>query len=493
MEESSRFDADPAIAFRGDVAVSDGRAAVSTVDGSGLSAIDFYEFDGVQWVFDSQVSSSLHIIGPVALDGDYAVAGIPYDSTISFQQGAAVLFSRSGGSWAEVAVLRDPNGKNWDRFGSAVAMDGGVLAVGSPQGNGALVDSGTAVTFRFDGAAWNYEATLSPSNLAAFDQFGGSLDLDDGVMVVGAVHFGSDLGAAWVYRFDGVGWIGEQQLGSASLLDFDLFGDGVSVDGDVIAVGASNFDDPISGYETGGVFIFRHDGASWNEEADFLASSPRSAGTFGAELDLFEGVLVVGEPARAGGTRTGSAYIFQDLGGGLWHEWSTLVASDSQNNDWFGAAVALDDGWAWIGAPGDGNAVYTYPITAIVPGVSACNGAGVNPSSYSSSLNPILGTTWSGTIDATGHPGAGLTFIVGYDMASSGLITPYGELLVGVEVLGGNLIFSSVVASGGGSAVHSLAIPSDPGLQGFLVYSQGVILGGAGPELCNALDLVAGI
>ena len=52
--------------------------------------------------------------------------------------------------------------------------------------------------------------------------------------------------------------------------------------------------------------------------------------------------------------------------------------------------------------------------------------------------------------------------------------------------------FRDVVVSSGNTDLHSLAVPLDVALAGFTVSTQALILGGAGPELCNAVDLVLG-
>ena len=116
------------------------------------------------------------------------------------------------------------------------------------------------------------------------------------------------------------------------------------------------------------------------------------------------------------------------------------------------------------------------------------NGSGVNPLVYQSSP-PILGQSWTGTIDASGHAGAGLTLILVRAQPSPGLASPFGEILIG---LGSANYFTSSALSGGGIANHANPIPLNLAFEGIPAATQGLILGGAGPELTNAVDLVLG-
>jgi len=115
------------------------------------------------------------------------------------------------------------------------------------------------------------------------------------------------------------------------------------------------------------------------------------------------------------------------------------------------------------------------------------NGSGVNPLVYSSTA-PILGQSWTGTLDVSGHPGAGLTFLLIRSGGSPGSPTPYGELLLNPSSA---FILNSSAPSAGGQALHTLPFPSNLSLEGVQVATQCVILGGF-PELTNAVDLRLG-
>ncbi len=128
-------------------------------------------------------------------------------------------------------------------------------------------------------------------------------------------------------------------------------------------------------------------------------------------------------------------------------------------------------------------------VESVAASATIRNDAGnLNPLVYSSLVNlPVLGSTWNPRIDASGHPGAGLTVAVG---AFSAVEVPsgFGVVLVDISV---PFAAVSVAPSGGGTAVHSIAVPASILFAGVPVFTQGAILGG-GVELTNALDIVLG-
>jgi hypothetical protein len=165
--------------------------------------------------------------------------------------------------------------------------------------------------FRFDGTTWNEEAKLTASDGAAGDRFGFSVSVSGDVAIVAAFlddDAGTDSGSAYVFRFDGAAWNEEAKLAASDGAADDHFGISVAVSADVAVAGANADDD--AGLQSGSAYVFRFDGTAWNEEAKLNASD-------GALGDLFGGAVAVCETAVIGatgdddaGTNSGSAYVF---------------------------------------------------------------------------------------------------------------------------------------------------------------------------------------
>jgi FG-GAP repeat len=68
----------------------------------------------------------------VAVSGDTAVVGAPYDDTpAGTDAGSAYVFVRSGNVWTERVHLRAPDGAAYDGFGLSVSVSGATALVGA--------------------------------------------------------------------------------------------------------------------------------------------------------------------------------------------------------------------------------------------------------------------------------------------------------------------------------------------------------------------------
>lgn len=194
----------------------------------------------------------------------------------------------------------------------------------------------------------NEHANYSASNGRPSESFGFSVSLSHAVAVVGAVRAddnGPRAGAAYVHRHDGSTWVQEARLIASDGAEHDLFGWSVAVAGDTAFVGATDDDHELS---TGSVYVFRFNGQSWQEEAKLFASDETSG--FGYSLSAFDDVVLIGafgdnEVARV----AGAAYVFR-FDGARWQEEVKLLASDGASRDYFGRSVSLHSNVALIGA-----------------------------------------------------------------------------------------------------------------------------------------------
>ena len=117
------------------------------------------------------------------------------------------------------------------------------------------------------------------------------------------------------------------------------------------------------------------------------------------------------------------------------------------------------------------------------------NGSGLNPVIFTSTSLPYLGTTWTTEIDGGAIGGAGLTFVVGYTAPISGIVLHFGELLLDPSSA---WILTSLSFGGAGISSHSVPVPNDPSLAGFMFSTQGFlnnVAGSGSGRLTNAIDL----
>lgn len=123
-------------------------------------------------------------------------------------RGAVYVYDRvAAGGWALRTTLREPNPTVDDLFGISIASDAGVLVVGKRR-DGNINRPGHAIVFeRSPQNDWIRTAVLEASDGYANgdhgDQFGSSVDVDDGVIAVGAIYGrgnGAQDGAVYLFR-----------------------------------------------------------------------------------------------------------------------------------------------------------------------------------------------------------------------------------------------------------------------------------------------------
>jgi len=233
-------------------------------------------------------------------------------------------------------------------------------------------------------------AYLKASNTGGGDEFGTSIAVSGQTILVGAEwedssatsvdNDGSDdsamnAGAAYLFGRDpDGGWSPQAYLKATNTEDGDRFGHAVALSGDRAAVGAFSEDSAASGVNgdqtdnsldsAGAVYVYARDGiGQWAPEAYLKASNPDESDRFGAELALSGDTLVVGSggedsaSAGIGGDQSdnsmsgsGAVYVFVRDGSGTWSQQAYIKASNPDESDSFGSAVAIDGDTLVVGA-----------------------------------------------------------------------------------------------------------------------------------------------
>ncbi len=284
----------------------------------------------------------------IATSANRMVISAHLDEELGLNAGSVYVFEWNGSQWVQTAKLLASDGAEGDVFGISVAISGDRVAVGARAADGAQTDDiGAAYVFDWDGVEWK-ETKLLPSDGAEDDFFGISVAVSGDRAVVGAARNDEsafDAGAAYVFEWDGVKWAETAKLLASDGDGGDWFGNSVAMSGDRLVVGAPKASDLV-----GAAYVFDWDGARWVETAKLLASDGEFNDNFGSVAVSGDRVLVgasLGDNAEGKGT--GAAYIFE-WDGTKWVETAKLLASDGQEFDQFGVPVALSGDRAAVGA-----------------------------------------------------------------------------------------------------------------------------------------------
>ncbi len=207
-------------------------------------------------------------------------------------------------------------------------------------------------------AASYVEQSHLSENLANIGHsFGRSVALHQGTLAIGVAGYPAAWqeairrGAVYIYELEGgYSWQLKHELGVKDGEAYDHLGTSVALVGNTLVAGAADAD--ISEKEDqGAVYVFEKIGEQWIQQQKLIAPDGEAGDKFGKHI-AFDGKTIV----VAAATKTvddeeyqGVAYIFENVDG-KWKQVQRLKGSDSDNYDWFGSSVALQDDTLVIGA-----------------------------------------------------------------------------------------------------------------------------------------------
>ncbi|MEP7337170.1 MAG: putative Ig domain-containing protein, partial [Acidobacteriota bacterium] len=289
--------------------------------------------------------------GAVAVSGNTAVIGAPFDDVVGAEQGSAYVFVRSGSSWTQQARLNALDGGTNDGFGRAVAINSNTVIIGA---YGDEADRGSAYVFVRSGVTWSQQQKLTAADGVAADNFGSAVALSGETAVIGApaedLSTPQSKGAAYVFVRNGVTWSQQQKLVAADGLIDEEFGAVVALSGETAVIG--NYNKQIgSNPNQGAAYVFVRNGTLWTQQQKLTAADGAAGDSFGYAVALNGDTLLVGALYDSIGMNPnqGSAYVF-GRSGASWSQLQKLTASDAKAQDFFGNAVAINGSTLVIGA-----------------------------------------------------------------------------------------------------------------------------------------------
>jgi hypothetical protein len=277
----------------------------------------------------------------VGLDGDTVIIGASHkDVGGNASQGAAYVFVRSGASWVEQAMLTAAESAAGDAFGWSVDVNGDTAIVGAPfKDESGANGQGAAYVFVRTGGTWAEQAKLLPPDGAAGDMLGFTVRLDGDTAVVGAtdkkIGAANNVGSAYVFVRSGATWTHQATLQSPLGVADSFFGH-VAISGDTVVVGAR--EETIGANPgQGAAYVFTRSGTTWTQQARLTASDGAANARFGASLDIRNDNIVVGAPFQNVGASTdqGQTYLFSRVGT-VWSESAKFNDPAPSDNEWFG-------------------------------------------------------------------------------------------------------------------------------------------------------------
>jgi hypothetical protein len=250
--------------------------------------------------------------------------------------------------------LAASDGAASDAYGWAVAISGNTAVIGSPladvNGN---ANQGAVYVYVQTNDIWLAQAKLVAGDGSANDQFGFTVAIEGDTVVVGArAAAPGQKGAAYVFVRSGATWTQQAKLIGTDSVNGDRFGEAVAISGNTIVVGAV-LHNPLGTtlLNEGAAYVFIRTGLTWSQQAKLTASDPQDFNFFGQAVAIDGDTIVTGAIRSNGNVRIGSAYVFTRTGN-VWSQQAKLTANDEAYENQFGYAVSLSGDTAIVGAFG---------------------------------------------------------------------------------------------------------------------------------------------
>ncbi len=301
----------------------------------------------------------------VDISGVTIIVGAYMNYLNGSRSGSAYVFEKPAEGWTdttETARLLASDGGQDDYFGNSVCISGDNIAVGA-YGYG-LDQTGSVYIFEKPVGGWTdtiQTAKLTISDTNTIDYFGYSVDMSDETLVVGAYNDTINslfCGSAYVFEKPLGGWADTTEtakLTASDLAEYDNFGYSVSISGGTIVVGA--YGDSLN---AGSAYIFEKPTTGWKnttQTAKLYASDMNTSDLFGRSVNIFNKTIIIGAHANDdNGKSTGSAYFFEKPLSG-WQEGTETQKAlpepyESNISDKFGSSIAIDGEFAVVGSKG---------------------------------------------------------------------------------------------------------------------------------------------
>jgi hypothetical protein len=208
---------------------------------------------------------------------------------------------------------------------------------------GGVAGAGAAYVFERTGGSWSHAATLTSPEPQVDEHFGAAVAVSGDLIVVGADDYDelgkSNGGAAYAFVREAGAWSYEGRVVPPDNLDGDNFGVAVELDGGVLAVAAYVADDRGDG--SGKVYLYDRVGGAWQEREQFAGDDTDEGDLFGWSMGMGGGRIAVASPfENTRGLQAGAAYVFTGAGSACEADFNGDGAVDTRD------VVAFLNAWA---------------------------------------------------------------------------------------------------------------------------------------------------
>lgn len=316
-----------AVAISGDSVIVG--AAYAEVDGQYTAGAAYiFERQGESWVEQGRLTSTTPAAGEyfgtsVSISGNHAIVGVDTRNE-NLHTPKVYIFNYNGQNWSHQTQFSPSDGESYWHFGTSVAISGNYAVAGAPY-NFVSGDQGSVYVYAYDGSAWHEEALLTAGAAGADDNFGFSVAIAGDSIIAGALNgdmaepYGAEgeggtllvdnAGAAYIFRRGAGAWHEQARLTPSDAADWLNFGLSVAINGDYAVVGADhNFNNGANRFSSN--YVFRRYGTRWVEQKIIHAGYATARDEFGPYIGLSADHFLVGNYSTGNILNTGEAYAY---------------------------------------------------------------------------------------------------------------------------------------------------------------------------------------
>ena len=339
---------------------------------SQAGAIYVYYWNGSTMIFKQRISAvdspgstsqgGAKFGNSCAISGNYLVTGAFNEDQVSpalNNSGAAYVYNL--GLWScnyIKKILQSDSGTTIagsSYFGQSCAISGNYFVIGAHTESN---NKGAAYVYYFNGTTWDYKQKLLQSDSGTTKTstyFGVSCAINGEYIIIGASTENTNIGAAYVYYFDGTAWVYKQKLlqsdSGTTLAGSYYFGNSCAISGNYMV---------ISAYSKATVYVYYFNGTTWVYNQTLLQTDSGTTGvnsSFGWSCDINSSYIVIGAFRETG--NSGAAYVY-NFNGTTW----VYKQKFTQGYSLFGSSCSISNNYIVIGARNEGiyynGAAYVY-------------------------------------------------------------------------------------------------------------------------------------
>lgn len=229
----------------------------------------------------------------IDFDGNYLAVGLSY-STNYANNGMVKIYELQNASFKLLQDIQEDNIKPLHHIGHNLVLKNGILAFSSITADGINDKTGAVFVYKLIDNQFEFLEKISPNDGSANDYFGISIAIDNDILAIGAMRHSPDntisikTGAVYLYSFEGDKYYFFNKIyPKENVNNYDYFGASLDIHNGVLIVGAHSDDE--AGINAGAVYVYNQKGNAWVMSNKIIKANSNAHNLFGTSVSILNG------------------------------------------------------------------------------------------------------------------------------------------------------------------------------------------------------------